>query len=518
MLESLDKLPTEENLDSVAFADILGRNKFIENFIRLLASIKGHYSIAFDGRWGSGKTFFVKQTERIIRQLFRYKEEFNEYYEIESNPNLCQKFQELFDDDEIKAHPMMTFYYDAWQHDNHQNALLSLVFELIKMISSMNPQFKIKPTYWDNLRNTIVPIVQGVMNQFTGIDLEKFNYNVNEILQHVQEEDDLDKLLKKFFETLLPNENIRLVIFIDELDRCKPDYAVQLLEHIKHYIVSDRITFVFSVNFEQLQHTIKHYYGNDFEASMYLDKFFDLHIPLPRPDINGKRSTFHFSREYTFNTYCHYIIEEFNFEIREILHFRELINNCIVYNDDFFHCFSINIDNPDSIIYHVKTKEILDCYDSKQDSLAKFIFLIRYFAPLALALYIKDINDYYDFIDGRNKYAIDVINKYIEIGFIEIGEMNYICKMFNIESKRIPVKNVRMIIKKKAYQLYKAVFAKNSLKINNINLKNNLYSYKIKELFLYHISVIFDPSVIDKLNEKYNPEIISNQSLRFHHY
>ena len=98
MLESLDKLPTEENLDSVAFADILGRNKFIENFISLLASIKGHYSIAFDGRWGSGKTFFVKQTERIIRQLFRYKEEFNEYYEIESNPNLCQKFQELFDD------------------------------------------------------------------------------------------------------------------------------------------------------------------------------------------------------------------------------------------------------------------------------------------------------------------------------------------------------------------------------------------------------------------------------------
>ena len=45
----------------------------------------------------------------------------------------------------------------------------------------------------------------------------------------------------------------RLIIFIDELDRCKPTFAVHLLEQIKHYIFDDRITFVFSINLEQLQ-------------------------------------------------------------------------------------------------------------------------------------------------------------------------------------------------------------------------------------------------------------------------
>ena len=59
-MKSLDKLPTPQNLDEAAQNDILDRNKFIANFIRLLASIEGHYSIALDGRWGSGKTFFIK--------------------------------------------------------------------------------------------------------------------------------------------------------------------------------------------------------------------------------------------------------------------------------------------------------------------------------------------------------------------------------------------------------------------------------------------------------------------------
>ena len=96
---------------------------------------------------------------------------------------------------------------------------------------------------------------------------------------------DIDKLIFEFFSKLLPERGNRLVIFIDELDRCKPTYAIKLLEQIKHYMMNDQITFVFSVNFEQLQHTIKCYYGADFDASRYLDRFFDLRIELPPIDM-----------------------------------------------------------------------------------------------------------------------------------------------------------------------------------------------------------------------------------------
>lgn len=64
-----------------------------------------------------------------------------------------------------------------------------------------------------------------------------------------------------------------MIIFIDELDRCKPSFAVHLLEQIKHYLYDERIIFVLSVNQEELQYTIKHFYGNEFDASRYLDRF-----------------------------------------------------------------------------------------------------------------------------------------------------------------------------------------------------------------------------------------------------
>ena len=105
-MKSLDKLPTDENLDKVAQNDTLDRNKFIANFIRLLASIEGHYSIALDGRWGSGKTFVVKQTERVIKA----------YHDKQANQKLrdIEIFKNLFTLEEIISHPMITFYYDAW--------------------------------------------------------------------------------------------------------------------------------------------------------------------------------------------------------------------------------------------------------------------------------------------------------------------------------------------------------------------------------------------------------------------
>ncbi len=94
-------------------------------------------------------------------------------------------------------------------------------------------------------------------------------------------------MMSEFFTEILCERGNRLVIFIDELDRCKPTYAIKLLEQIKHYMMDDRITFVFSVNLEQLQHTIKCYYGADFDASRYLDRFFDFRIDWPVLTYNG---------------------------------------------------------------------------------------------------------------------------------------------------------------------------------------------------------------------------------------
>lgn len=68
------------------------------------------------------------------------------------------------------------------------------------------------------------------------------------------------------------------------MDCCRPTFAVDLLESIKHYFEDDRIIFFISTNKAQLVHTISRYYGDDFDSSRYLNKFFDINLQLPLID------------------------------------------------------------------------------------------------------------------------------------------------------------------------------------------------------------------------------------------
>ena len=65
-MKKRDLAPNYENLCSTFCEDSIGRNEDLLYFIKLLDSISGPYSIAVDGRWGSGKTFFVKQAKMLL--------------------------------------------------------------------------------------------------------------------------------------------------------------------------------------------------------------------------------------------------------------------------------------------------------------------------------------------------------------------------------------------------------------------------------------------------------------------
>ena len=73
-------------------------------------------------------------------------------------------------------------------------------------------------------------------------------------------------------------------MIIDELDRCRPSYAVELLEVTKHLFAVDKIVFVLAINRSELAHSIKVVYGSDFDAEGYLRRFFDIDFRLPEPE------------------------------------------------------------------------------------------------------------------------------------------------------------------------------------------------------------------------------------------
>jgi Cdc6-like AAA superfamily ATPase len=76
-----------------------------------------------------------------------------------------------------------------------------------------------------------------------------------------------------------------IVIVIDELDRCRPTYAVKLLEEIKHLFDVPGIVFVLAIHSEQLGHSIAGAYGPGFDGRAYLKRFIDREYRLATPPL-----------------------------------------------------------------------------------------------------------------------------------------------------------------------------------------------------------------------------------------
>lgn len=179
-------------------------------------------------------------------------------------------------------------YYDAWQNDCDDDPIYSLIYQMTLDTESIKV-VKNKINFSDvlNVAGKITGIFAGKLSEHLA------GVNPNEIVEDLRKGDflktlrarkEIDKRIEEYIGKLLPKGCDRLLIIIDELDRCNPEFAVKLLERIKHYFNNEKVTFVFSVNLAELQHTIKRHYGSGFDASRYLDRFFDLRVTLPQID------------------------------------------------------------------------------------------------------------------------------------------------------------------------------------------------------------------------------------------
>ncbi len=103
-----------------------------------------------------------------------------------------------------------------------------------------------------------------------------------DFLASVKTAEEIRMQVKDVFESIIVENVQKLVVFVDELDRCRPAFTMEMLERIKHYFDDDRIIFVVAINREQLVHLISNCYGEHFDSTRYLDKFFDKNVYLPK--------------------------------------------------------------------------------------------------------------------------------------------------------------------------------------------------------------------------------------------
>ncbi len=271
---------TDINVWTSLKEDTFDRGKDIREFIEGLELIEGNAFISLDAKWGDGKTFFVRQIEETLK-YFRAKQ-------METEEKLLkdlESYEYLKESVAVKEttveHIYLPVYYNAWMYDDHNDPLMSLLLVMTKQCGgAYNTKINTKSLGERLLAvASSLPISIKKINPATIIkDLQEGKMD---ILSAVKTEEDIKECVRDVFNDIIVEEAEKLVVFIDELDRCKPSFAIEMLERIKHYFDDERIIFVVSLNKEQLIHTISNYYGSEFDATRYLNRFFDVSINLP---------------------------------------------------------------------------------------------------------------------------------------------------------------------------------------------------------------------------------------------
>lgn len=266
-MKSLELLPTDENILDTLYQDAFGRNTEIASFLNILTSIEGHFVISVDGKWGTGKTFFVKQCEMILDTI-------NDPSKLTSENKDKILHLPFLNGSSLskKLENQNCIYFDAWANDGYENPILAILNALVNKTSFID---RLSAVDKKGLMDAVVEMGKNYFSKRLGTSIDPI---IKALKQPGKEETKAQISLHKYIEKIIgvfTREDHRLIIFVDELDRCKPSFAVKLLEQIKHYFLLENVTFVFSTNILELSKTISKFYGNDFQGDKYLNRFFD---------------------------------------------------------------------------------------------------------------------------------------------------------------------------------------------------------------------------------------------------
>lgn len=298
----VDNWGNEDKLNRKDSADFLS-NFLIKRYA--LASKHGRadtFVLNVRADWGFGKTFFLRRWAK----------------------DLAVNYPVVF--------------FDAWTNDFSDDPLIGFIAEINNALSNHFKSIPAAERYLDSAlavgRKLIKPvglvIASAITKQLSGLSLQKLSelystegddkedvdeeknragsevsslisqYAELALQEHLSKKETISvfkKRLGRLIDALQKEAGVQLplFVFIDELDRCRPTYAIELLEAVKHLFGVPGIYFVVATNLEQLGHSICAVYGERFDSERYLKRFFDQEYLLPLPD-NTQFTAFLFER------------------------------------------------------------------------------------------------------------------------------------------------------------------------------------------------------------------------------
>ncbi len=257
---------------------------FLINYLtkRFELKTKDSFVLNINAHWGYGKTFFLKSL----------KEELEKEHEV--------------------------IYFDAWKNDFTKEPLLAFFSEINNSLEKYLKAYgQSKKPFLNSIFKSSLPILISVLTKhLTGLTLDQFDEllsddeeekkdlkddtktTLSSIMSKItelalKEHSTIKKSIKEFKINMLEilnlietqGKKLPLFILIDELDRCRPNYAIELLENIKHIFDIESIYFIVATNSQELSHSINAIYGANFSSETYLKRFFNQEYTLKEPDI-----------------------------------------------------------------------------------------------------------------------------------------------------------------------------------------------------------------------------------------
>lgn len=344
-------------------------------------------AIAINGQWGSGKTQFLKMWKN--------------YLVHENDCSLRSGKQPKYS----------IVSFNAWDYDYHQSPLIPLAYAVYHCLSK---DLRDVPNANKNLAKTFFNIavrllavtkkldesVQEVCNDITSCFSETDENKDQEYPSYVDrilgDFESIEKFKTKFQESLreITADGRQMIILIDELDRCKPTFAIATLELVKHFFNCERVVCVYAVDDRQLSKAISTVYGQGMDAFGYLSRFFGIQVSLNAPNLSDFLDKYNHSMlDEEFKKAVSIISKAYELSLREI---KIILDSCNYIMRD------LGASTP----YYYKT----------------IVFLL-------LAIQRKSSEDYYSLI--HNGSAHFKTHSDLEL------ETQYICNDFNLSSEEL---------------------------------------------------------------------------------
>ncbi len=284
--------------------DALNREAFGVALLNLITRTNEELVICLDAPWGEGKTTFVNMWQNLLK------------------------------DNQIK-----TIYFDAFANDYIDDAFIAITSHMVTFVANelqKNKRAKQKLEEFKKQAGKVggqllswgvkVGIKAATLGVIKESDLEELSEIKNDIAKgtsnlaskfiedrissHKQEIETIitfKTTLEQFAKDINEQSDKPLVIIIDELDRCKPTYAVEIIEKIKHIFSVKNIVFLLVMISCNLKGQVKNVYGAEIDATTYLQKFINVNCVLP------KNKDANFTNDY--KKYCSKLFDQHDLEV-----------------------------------------------------------------------------------------------------------------------------------------------------------------------------------------------------------